>query len=43
MAAAAAAEEVPEQWVHCSKALLLAPGFSLFPASVQWLKNGRPA
>lgn len=41
--AAAAAEKVPEQWVYCSKALLLAPGFTLLPASVQWVKNGEPA
>lgn len=41
--AAAAAEKVPEHWVYCSKDLLLAPGFTLLPASVQWVKNGEPA
>lgn len=41
--AAAAAEKAPEQWVYCGKALLLAPGFTLLPASVQWVKNGELA
>lgn len=35
---AAAAQNVPEQWVYCSKVLLVAPGFILLPAFVQWVK-----
>lgn len=39
----AAAEKAPEQWRYCSKTLLLASGFTLLPAYVQWVKNGEPA